>query len=181
MMVLVVLLLTLLFGLLVLLIRDVGWFMRFGTGLFYLGLLAFGTLSGFRFQLLLSVLPTTTTNNHNHHNHHNQAYDSSTRFLLCVTVMFQNPADGFRADRALGSSGSAKRRRERRLRAMLRHERQTVAMALAEKLHHSSRGQKLARAGGRARDELHGCAPEDAPPPGTDSAARCGTSVRAFS
>ena len=80
--------------------------------------------------------------------------------------MFQNPADGFRADRALGSSGSAKRRRERRLRAMLRHERQTVAMALAEKLHHSSRGQMLARAGGRARDELHGCAPEDAPPQG---------------
>ena len=77
------------------------------------------------------------------HHHHHQAYDSSTRFLLCVTVMFQNPADGFRADHALGSSGSAKRRRERRLRAM-----QTVAVALAEKLHHSSRGQKLARAGG---------------------------------
>ena len=80
--------------------------------------------------------------------------------------MFQNPADGFRADRALGSSGSAKRRRERRLRAMLRHERQTVAMALAEKLHHSSRGQKLARAGRGARDEPHGCAPEDAPSQG---------------
>ena len=74
-------------------------------------------------------------NHHNHHNHH-QAYDSSTRFLICVTVMFQNPADGFCADRALGSSGSAKRRRERRLRAMLRHERQTVAMPLAEKLNH---------------------------------------------
>ena len=46
-------------------------------------------------------------------------------FVCCVTVMFQNPADGFCADRALGSSGSAKRRRERRLRAVLRHERQT--------------------------------------------------------
>ena len=52
--------------------------------------------------------------------------------------MFPNPADGFCADRALGSSGSAKRRRERRLRAMLRHERQTVAMELAAALHHSS-------------------------------------------
>ena len=51
--------------------------------------------------------------------------------------MFQNVADGFCADRALGSSGSAKRRRERRLRAMLRHERQTVAMELAAALHHS--------------------------------------------
>ena len=30
---------------------------------------------------------------------------------------------------------------------MLRHERMTVAMALAEKLHHFSRGQKMARAG----------------------------------
>ena len=30
---------------------------------------------------------------------------------------------------------------------MLRHERMSVAMALAEKLHHSSRGQKKARAG----------------------------------
>ena len=56
MMVMVVLLLTLLSGLLVLFIRDVGWSMRFGTVLFCLGLLAFGALSGFRFLLLLSVL-----------------------------------------------------------------------------------------------------------------------------
>ena len=80
--------------------------------------------------------------------------------------MFQNPADGFRADRALGSSGSAKRRRERRLRAMLRHDRPTVAMALAEKLHHSSRGQKLARAGREARVALHGHVPEAPLPQG---------------
>ena len=33
--------------------------------------------------------------------------------------------------------GAAKWRRERRLRAMLRHERQTVAMELAAALHHS--------------------------------------------
>ena len=46
-----------------------------------------------------------------------------------------------------GGTGSARRRRERRLRSMLRHERMTVAMALAEKLHHSSRGQRMARAG----------------------------------
>ena len=46
-----------------------------------------------------------------------------------------------------GGTGSARRRRERRLRAYLRHERMTVAMALAEKLDHSSRGQRMARAG----------------------------------
>ena len=32
-------------------------------------------------------------------------------------------------------------------RSMLRHEQMSVAMALAEKLHHSSRGQRMARAG----------------------------------
>ena len=41
------------------------------------------------------------------------------------------------ADRACSAVGSARRRRERRLRAMLRQERQTVAMELAAALHHS--------------------------------------------
>ena len=50
-------------------------------------------------------------------------------------------------DGADGGTGSARRRRERRLRSIVRHERMTVAMALAEKLHHSSRGQRMARAG----------------------------------
>ena len=55
--------------------------------------------------------------------------------------------------------GAAKRRRERRLRAMLRHERQTVAMELAAALHHSRdvgpgkddglRAQKTASSGKR--------------------------------
>ena len=36
-----------------------------------------------------------------------------------------------------GAGTSAMRRRQRRLRAMLRHERQTVAMELATALHHS--------------------------------------------
>ena len=60
-----------------------------------------------------------------------------------------------------GGTGSARRRRERRLRSMLRHERMSVAMALAECTHHSApRGQKTARAGGEARDALHGHVPE---------------------
>ena len=69
-------------------------------------------------------------------NNNNKAYDSSTRFLVCVTVMIPNPADGSRAERV--TTGSARRRRERRLRSMLRHERMSVAMAVAEKLHHSA-------------------------------------------
>ena len=35
-------------------------------------------------------------------------------------------------------AGAAMRRRQRRLRSMLRHERQSIAMALAERLHHSA-------------------------------------------
>ena len=46
-----------------------------------------------------------------------------------------------------GGTGSARRRRERRLRSMLRHEQQSIAQALATFTHHSSRGQRMARAG----------------------------------
>ena len=51
--------------------------------------------------------------------------------------MFPNPADGLRADRAPGTVGAAHRRRDRRLRAFLKHERLTVAMNLATIQHHS--------------------------------------------
>ena len=60
-----------------------------------------------------------------------------------------------------GGTGSARRRRERRLRQFLRHERLSVAMALSEKKHHSApRGQRKDRAGGEARVALHGHVPE---------------------
>ena len=46
------------------------------------------------------------------------------------------------------AAGAAMRRRQRRLRSWLKHERMTVAMALAEASHHSApRGQRTARAG----------------------------------
>ena len=52
---------------------------------------------------------------------------------------------------ARAETSAAKRRRERRLRSMLRHERQTVAMELAAALHHSQheglRAQQTASAG----------------------------------
>ena len=63
-----------------------------------------------------------------------------------------------------GGSGSAPRRRERRLRQHWRHEQLTLRMLLATFQHHAApRGQTTARSGG-ARDELHGQAPDDAPP-----------------
>ena len=51
------------------------------------------------------------------------------------------------------AAGAARRRRERRLRSWLKHERMTVAMALAEASHNTApRGQRTARTGrwGRA-------------------------------
>ena len=92
--------------------------------------------------------------------------------------MFQNPADGFCAERAHGPSGCAKRRRQRRLRSWLRHERQTVALELAVALHHSRdvmwslgrtpayghRRRKL-RGGGGSRVALCPTGPKQ-PPPG---------------
>ena len=49
-------------------------------------------------------------------------------------------------DDAAGGTSCARRRRERRLRSMLRHERMAVAMALAEALHHSSGLKVMERA-----------------------------------
>ena len=64
-----------------------------------------------------------------------------------------------------GDHGAAWRRRQRRLRSWWRHEQQTVAAVLATFQHHSApRGPRTARTRRGARDELHGYAPEDAPP-----------------
>ena len=52
------------------------------------------------------------------------------------------------------SSGAAQRRKQRRLRSWWRHEHQSIAAALATSLHHSSRGQRKARAG-EEESELH--------------------------
>ena len=79
----------------------------------------------------------------------------------------------------LQSTGAARRRRERRLRSMLRHEQQTVRMALAAALHHSAgpkvemqqnatlRGLRTAaRAGEEVENETHaGPRAQKSPPP----------------
>ena len=58
-------------------------------------------------------------------------------FLVCATVMFQNPADGSCADHAHGTIGAARRRRNRQLRVFLKHEHMRVAMNLATSQHQS--------------------------------------------
>ena len=66
-----------------------------------------------------------------------------------------------------GGTGSARRRRERRLRAYLKYARMSVAMALADSQHHSApQHQKTARAGGWVREEVHGEVPEAPTSPG---------------
>ena len=68
---------------------------------------------------------------------------------------------------------AAARRRQRRLRSWLRHERMTVAMTLAEMTHHTSpRGPKMARVGEEVVHDAHeALRGQKTPPPGTQPAA----------
>ena len=87
--------------------------------------------------------------NHNHHNHYNHCnhynyrhISACLRHLLCAFMLA--------ADRAANETGAA-RRRQRRLRHLFRHERLSVAMALAELQHHTApRGERMA--GGREEE-----------------------------
>ena len=80
---------------------------------------------------------------HNHHNHHTQSF----QLILCALLVA--PLRGTQVvaivmcdhDGAVSRS-SARRRRERRLRAALRHEQLSIAMHLAQALHHSSGRRK---------------------------------------
>ena len=79
--------------------------------------------------------PTTTHHNHNNHNNHNhhKGSDRLTRTVELFLVSLRVAAMA-----AALAGGPAQRRREGRLRSWLRHERQSVAMVLAEACHHSS-------------------------------------------
>ena len=76
------------------------------------------------------------THRQNHHHHHHQASDSS---VSVSRVSFgQNSAVAMLGERdAAGGTGSARRRRERRLRSWAKHERLSIAMALSTVTHHS--------------------------------------------
>ena len=79
-------------------------------------------------------------------------HNNQSRQVLCIPFV--------------GGTGSARRRRQRRLRQWLRHERMTVAVVLAETQHHSaSRGQKMARTREEERDELNNAMRQTTPPP----------------
>ena len=70
-------------------------------------------------------------------------------------------------------TSAVRRRRERRLRSMLRHERMTVAMALAEVTHHSApRRPTMARARGE-ESEMNNAFGQKTPPPRAASTMYC--------
>ena len=82
----------------------------------------------------------------------------SLKSLIFVRNPGVNPAVAMSGERDEGrrGTGSAHRRRERRPRSMLRHERMAVSMAVAEATRHSSRGPKdchSRQGGGGARGE----------------------------
>ena len=116
-----------------------------------------------RFPMYTQVRTTTTT--------------TTTRLRQVCDLLFL--CCKFMAELSGQPSGAARRRRERRLRSMLRHEQQTVRMALAAALHHSAgplekvengapRGQKIAaRAGEELEHATHaGLRAQKSPPPG---------------
>ena len=79
-----------------------------------------------------ALISTETCALHTGSHHHHQVSQLKTCFLCGVTVSMTQAGDS-----SVVRTGAARRRRERRLRSMLRHERQTVAMELAVALHHS--------------------------------------------
>ena len=89
------------------------------------------------------------------------------RCLLCSLSFDLNGRSMAERDDAGGGTGSARRRRERRFRSMLRHERMAVAMALAESLHHSAQRPEKAKAREvEEQDQHEALRREKAPPPG---------------
>ena len=111
--------------------------------------------------------------NHPYHTHHTGSDRFVCSFLLRVAIVDESSWQPMSA---------AQRRRQLRLRSMLRHEQQTVRMDLADALHHSAgpkekvemqqngapRGQKTtARAGEEVEYEKHvGLRAQKTPPPG---------------
>ena len=80
----------------------------------------------------------------------------STR-LTCVLNFFFVSLAVDMSSHVDGACGAAMRRRQRRLRSMLRHERQSIAMALAEALHHSAgpSKKKVGERRERQEEEVH--------------------------
>ena len=98
---------------------------------------------------------------HQHHTYHPRLRQVAPFVLVIFCCAFKlSTIDGVG-----NATGAAMRRRQRRLRSWLRHERMTVAMTLAEFTHHTAlRGPKLAKVGEGVEHEQHDCLRAQKPP-----------------
>ena len=111
---------------------------------------------------------TQTTHTRTPHTPHTKLRQVALGLLktfFCAFMMSTNPG--------VDSATAAARRRQRRLRSWLRHERMTVAMTLAEMTHHTApRGPKMARVGEEVVHDAHeALRGQKTPPLGTQPAA----------
>ena len=99
-----------------------------------------------------STRPKQQTNSKQTTNNKQQVYTQAFPFVRSdlFSVNFMWAAEG------AAHAGAAKRRRARRHRAYLKKVRMSVAMALSEYKHHTSRGQRMDRAGWWERAAQHG-------------------------
>ena len=104
-------------------------------------------------RCLPSHTHTTTTNN-------NKLFSRKVAPFLCA-----NSENSFKLLTMAGVDSAAARRRQRRLGQFVRLERLSVAMVLAESQHHTSRGQKVARAGEEGHEEHDAFRRQRPPPP----------------
>ena len=91
--------------------------------------------------------------NHINHNHHNHNQPGVLPCFLRVALMEESRQS---TAMAVDCEGAARRRRQRRLRQFLCHERLSVAMHLAEAFHHSAGLSKLKVVERRERQEEAG-------------------------
>ena len=97
---------------------------------------------------VISKTTTTTT----------QASIPRRAHFFCVCTFSMDPSEQ-------PVTGAAQRRKQRRLRSWWRHDQQSIAPALATSLHHSSRGQRKARAGEEESETKYRAKFRTTPPP----------------
>ena len=109
---------------------------------------------------LTSWLPAFDDHHHHHHRHHH--HPRLRQVAPFVLVIFAVPLS-CRPWMEL-ATGAAMRRRQRRLRSWLRHERMTVAMALAESVRTTPQGVRSMPGAGFGEHEQHYTAETRKPP-----------------
>ena len=105
----------------------------------------------------------------------------ATAMAGCLDVGAEQVQTGFACPLSRCRLSVEPRRRERRLRQFLRHERLTVAMLLAETNHHAApRAQTMARSGEWVRGAPHGDVPGEPKNPARGSATSTTTACWSF-